>query len=132
MNEPVRPIQGPDPPISLERIEEALKPARKVLREHGYDWDISAEDLRAYSEAETLYPSAISWNAILRNRLIVAHEVVEIAELKRMGLEITPDVIIGNLEEVYQAHLVASEAEMGTSSNFLSTIARSTSPALAG
>lgn len=41
----------------------------------------------------------------------MVHEVVEIAELKRMGLEIK-DVIVKNVEQVCEAHLRAIEVEM--------------------
>jgi hypothetical protein len=99
-------------PIAMETIEAALVKAREILRRFGYDCDISAEDLHAYSQADTFYPSAISWDEILGNALIVAHEIVEIAELKRRGLAISKDVIVQNLGEVYEAHLVASEVEM--------------------
>lgn len=100
------------PPISLERIERALAGAQEILRQHGYDYAISAKDLRSYAEADTFYPSAISWDDILDNPLIVAHETVEVAELKRKGLEINKDVIVQNLEEIYEAHLAAGEVEM--------------------
>jgi GNAT superfamily N-acetyltransferase len=100
------------PSIPLEQCAVALRDARQILRRHGYDHDISAEDLLAYAKADTIYPSAISWDEILKDRLIVVHEVVEIAELKRMGLEITRDVIVRNLEELYEAHLRAAEVEM--------------------
>jgi GNAT superfamily N-acetyltransferase len=99
-------------PVPLERCAAALEEARGILRRHGYDHDISAEDLLAYAEADTIYPSAISWDEILKDRLILVHEVVEIAELKRMGLEITRNVIVQNLEEIYEAHLRAAEVEM--------------------
>ena len=99
--------------IPLERYAVALRDARPILRRHGYDHDISAEDLLTYAEADTFYPSAISWDEILKDRSMVVHEIVEIAELKRMGLEITGDVIVRNLEEIYEAHLRATEVEMG-------------------
>ena len=98
--------------IPLERYAVALRDARQILRRHSYDHDISAEDLLTYAEADTFYPSAISRDENLKDRLIVVHEVVEIAELKRMGLEITGDVIVRNLEEIYEAHLRATEVEM--------------------
>ncbi len=100
------------PPISPKRIAAALEQARALLRRHGYEDDISADDLRGYAEADTFYPSAIGWDEILRNPLIVAHEIVEIAELKRTGLTMTRDVIVRNLEQVYAAHLRAMEVEM--------------------
>lgn len=100
------------PSIPPKRCAAALEEARDILRRHGCDHDISAEDLLAYAEADTIYPSAISWDEILKDRLIVVHEVVEIAELKRMGLEITRNVIVRNLEEIYEAHLKAAKVEM--------------------
>jgi ribosomal protein S18 acetylase RimI-like enzyme len=102
----------PSPAGDRGTFARALERARTVLRRHGYEYDIAVEDLEAYARADTLYPSAISWEEILANPLIVAHEVVEIAELTRMGLAITPDVIVRNVDEVYRAHLVAGEVEV--------------------
>jgi len=104
--------EGTGEGIPLERYAAALAEAVRILARYGYEYSVAAEDLRAYAQADTLYPSAISWDEILGNRLIVVHEVVEIAELKRMGLEITRDVIVRNLERVYEAHLKAAEIEM--------------------
>jgi uncharacterized repeat protein (TIGR04076 family) len=42
----------------------------------------------------------------------VAHEVVEVAELKRMGLDITKGVIVENVDQVYAAHLKAAKVEI--------------------
>lgn len=44
--------------------------------------------------------------------MIVAHELAEIENVKRMGLALTKDVIVNNLEKVDDAHMVATEAEL--------------------
>jgi len=98
--------------LQMGDFVQALDEAMGLLKRYGYGYEISPEDFHGYAEADTFYPSAISWEEILQNRLIVVHEVVEIAELKRMGLDITRDVVVRNVEQVYAAHLRATEVEM--------------------
>jgi hypothetical protein len=98
--------------IPIKVFREAFNDAQKLLNDCSYSFDVTVRDLKEYSRADTFYPSAISWNQILQNRLIVVHEIVEIAELKRMGLRITRDVIVRNIEHVYHAHLKATEIEL--------------------
>ena len=44
--------------------------------------------------------------------MLVAHELVELGEVKQMGLPIVKDVIPKNLQRIYEAHLNAFEVEM--------------------
>ncbi len=102
-------------PIRWESAEPFVRPlaqARSLLQQHGYECDVAVEELRTYAETDTFYPSATTWDEILQDRLVTLHEVIEIAELKRMGLEITRDVVVRNVDEVYEAHLKAAEIEM--------------------
>ena len=98
--------------ILIEELARAVEEARVLLARHGYACETSAEELKRYTETDTFYPSAISWDEILSDPLIVAHELIEIAELRKMGLKITKDVVVENLEQVYRAHLRAGEVEM--------------------
>ena len=82
----------------MDPFTQAFDRAEKLLNDCGYSFDVTVHDLRDYSKADTFYPSAISWNQILENRLIVVHEIEEIAALKQMRLRITRDVIVRNIE----------------------------------
>lgn len=102
----------PELTAPMDDFGRAVGEATELLRRHGYDYAILPDDLRRYAQADTFYPSAITWEEILKDELLVVHEVVEIAEMKRMGLEITKDVIVRNVDRVCEAHLRAAEVEI--------------------
>jgi len=94
----------------------SLKKAKEILENYGHVCDVSAEDLNRYFEADTLYDD-ISLDEVLQDLLLVIHEILEIDEIKRMGLKITKDVIIKHHEEVDEAHLKAAEVELEIAKN---------------
>lgn len=93
-------------------MELAVKEARKLLQSHGYDCRTTPDDLRLWFEAETPFDEDFGLDEVLGNPLIVVHELVEIENVKRLGLSLTKDVIVKNLEKVDDAHMVATEAEL--------------------
>ncbi len=101
-----------DEEIPMEAFMDAFNKAQKLLENYGYSFNVTVEELRDYSKSDTFYPSAIPWSQILQSRLIVAHEIVEIAALKQMGLRITSEVVVRNFEQVYRAHLRATMVEL--------------------
>lgn len=92
-------------------LEKAVEEARRLMARFGVNCPTTAEDLRLWFEADTLNPDA-SLDEVLQSRLIVVHELVEIDEVKKMGLQLTKDVILRNLDAVDSAHLLAAEVEM--------------------
>jgi hypothetical protein len=89
----------------------STKKAKEILESYGYICDVSAEDLVKYFQTDTFYDD-LSLDEVLQNQLLVIHEIVEIDEIKRMGLKITKDVIIKNYEKICEAHLKAAEIEL--------------------
>ena len=89
----------------------SIKNAKEILEKYGYICDVSVEDLKKYFEADTIY-SDIRLDEVLKHPLLLIHEIVEINEVKRMGLKLTKDVIIKNHEVVDEAHLTAAEIEL--------------------
>lgn len=85
--------------------------AKALLSQHGITCSVSLGDLKDYFEADTPYPDS-SLDEVLSNRFLVVHELVEIDEVKRMGLQITKDVIVKHLNEVDDAHLKATRIEL--------------------
>ena len=93
-------------------VEQAVRGAKRLLEDHGYDCTTTADDLRRWFEADTPFDEDFGLNEVLRHPLLVVHELVEIQSVKRMGLPLTKDVIANNLEKIDDAHLVATEAEL--------------------
>jgi len=73
---------------------------------------VTAEDLVQWFEADTPYDQDFGLEEAIAIPLIVVHELVEIENVKQMGLRLTKDVIINNLNKVDDAHLKATEIEL--------------------
>lgn len=91
--------------------EEAFSQARNLLLANGFPCEVSLKDLDDWFNAQTANPDA-SQDEVFSEPLLVAHEIVEVTEVKRMGLSITKDVILKNPDRVYEAHLSAFEVEL--------------------
>jgi competence protein ComEA len=92
-------------------VETAVSKARQALAENGYACSVSPEDLRKYFEADTPYEGP-SLEEIIKNDFLVIHELVEIDEIMRKGLKLTKDVILANMDTIYEVHLKAAEVEL--------------------
>ena len=93
-------------------VAEKLHTCVKILKRFGYDCNVSEKELMTYLTADTPYPD-LSSKAILSDDLWLIHELIEINELKKMGIAITgKDLIMKNLEKVYEAHLKALKLEI--------------------
>ncbi|RLE51866.1 MAG: hypothetical protein DRJ20_01305 [Candidatus Methanomethylicota archaeon] len=87
------------------RVKCRLEEAVNLLKTIGYECNVTPEDFIVYMEAETPYPD-LGLEEILENIILVAHELVEINEIKKMNLPLTRRVIMDNLEEIYEIHVV--------------------------
>lgn len=91
-------------------VPASLKTSHRLLRAYGYDYSVSPRELVAWLKTDTPYPNPTN-EALLENDYLVVHEIVEIVEAKRMGLKITKDVIVKNIERINDAHLTAAMVE---------------------
>jgi|SRR3989339_955079 len=93
-------------------IKNAVENARALLRKHGYDCGTTVEDFVLWFQADTPYDQGGEFDAVIHNPLLVAHELVEIENVKAMGLKLTKDVIVKNMQMVDDAHLKATRIEL--------------------
>lgn len=84
---------------------------KQVLSELGLEAP-TVKELLTYLSAQTYEEDRLRAEDIVRNEYLMLHELVEIAVLKRMGWEITRDVIVRAYPDTYKAHLVAMRAEL--------------------
>jgi hypothetical protein len=89
----------------------AFSEAKRLLLNHGFRCEVSLKEFHDWLDVSTVYPDA-SRDEVLSRPLLVAHELVELGEVKQMGLPIVKDVIPKNLQRIYEAHLNAFEVEM--------------------
>lgn len=93
-------------------MRDAVENARKLLQNHGYDCLTTADDLVLWFEADTPYDQGFGLKEAIAIPLIVVHELVEVENVKKMGLRLTKGVIINNMGKVDNAHLKATEIEL--------------------
>ena len=98
--------------VTDSEVDQAVQEAKQLLKDHGYDCTTTAYDLRRWFEADTPFDEGFGLDEVLKHPLIVAHELVEIEIVKRMGLFLTKDVIVVNLEKIDDAHMIATEIEL--------------------
>jgi hypothetical protein len=98
--------------MTIRMVGLAVEEARRMLSENGYHCDVEVSDLVKWFEADTVYDQDFGLDKVIGVPLLVVHELVEIDNVKRMGLALTKDVILKNQEAVDTAHIRATEVEM--------------------
>jgi len=98
--------------VRSPEVDQAVGEAKQLLRDHGYDCNTTAEDLVRWFEADTPFDEGFGLDEVLKDRLILVHELVEIENVKEKGIALTRDVIVKNLENVDDAHMIATEIEL--------------------
>lgn len=99
-------------PVSDAELECLVAAAKETLRTHGHPCEISPDQVRAWLSTDTPYPNPPN-EEVMRDPYLLIHEIVEIDEVLKMGLRITKDVIVKNLDAVEEAHLRAATVELG-------------------
>jgi hypothetical protein len=97
--------------ISKEKIEVAIDKAKELMVDAGLDSDVTYSDLVDWFESEVPVPD-IEIEDIVLDPLLLVHELVEIREIIKMGLELSPDSLAKNKDKVWEAHLKAIATEM--------------------
>ncbi len=85
--------------------------AQTLLARYGHVYPGTPDELMAWLRTDTPYPNP-SPADLLDVPFLVVHEIVEIAEARGMGLRITKDVIVRNMERINDAHLRATDVEL--------------------
>jgi hypothetical protein len=93
-------------------IRIAVENARSLLGDHGYECRTTVEDFLLWFQADTPYDQGGEFDCVIQNPLLVAHELVEIENVRAMGLKLTKDVIVKNMQKVDDAHLKAARVEI--------------------
>lgn len=96
-----------------KRINKKLRDAIKILKELGYESQhLSPKEFYDYMTGETPTGDTITIVDVLGNDFLIIHEVVEISELKKMGIPIHRRTIMMFHPKVYEAHFTATEYEL--------------------
>ena len=85
----------------------------RELRRLGYEPEpVLESELRDYMAGETPTGDAVTLEEVLENDYLLVHEVVEVSELKKMGVPVDRETVMRHYPEVYRAHLTALEYEL--------------------
>jgi hypothetical protein len=85
----------------------------KILKGFSYNpEEISPKEFYEYMTGETPTGDIITLEDVLRNEFLMVHEVVEISELKKMGVPINKQTVVRFYPKVYEAHLTALDYEL--------------------
>jgi len=97
-----------------ESIEYRLEQTNEILGELEFEVaECSAEEFYGYISRDTHHGKAVTVRDIIGNEYLMFHEVVEVSELKRLGVPVGEDTHSkGPREKVYEAHLNAMEFEL--------------------
>ncbi len=88
-----------------------MENAKVLLTNCGIDLDVTSDQLWDWFDTELPFPD-IDLGDVIIDPLLVVHELVEIDEVLKMGLEISKDVITKNPHKVDDAHLEAAKVEL--------------------
>ncbi len=102
-----------DSRMIFNRINVKIAETEGKLRTLGYGVEhISAGEFYEYISGETPTGDVVTLDDILSNEHFMLHEIVEISELKKMGITIDKHTVIKHYPKVYEAHLTAMDYEL--------------------
>ncbi|MBN1329731.1 MAG: hypothetical protein JXA54_09685 [Candidatus Heimdallarchaeota archaeon] len=73
---------------------------------------LHTQELQAYFEGEAPSGDSITLDMVLQSKWLIIHELIEITELKKQGFTISSELLLKCPEEVFNAHLIATEWEL--------------------
>ena len=84
-----------------------------ILREANYNAEIiTLEELEKYFEGEAPSGDTITLEMIFKSKWLLIHEIVECSELKKLGYKIEFNLLHTKPQEVFLAHLEATDWEL--------------------
>jgi hypothetical protein len=98
----------------LVEIETKIRKAEEALKKIHYSQEqISAREFHDYMMGETFSGDTTSISDVLGSEFLMAHELVEMSELKKMGIEINKRTLMESPKPtIYAAHFTAMEQEL--------------------
>ena len=106
-----------DTVVSREEIQAGIEKAKEMMADAGIDSDVTYEDLVSWCESELPLPE-ITIGDIVVDPLLLIHEMTEIDEMLKMGLELTKDALGKDPNRVATARLRAMEKELDVARHF--------------
>ncbi|MBS7654838.1 hypothetical protein KEJ43_07205 [Candidatus Bathyarchaeota archaeon] len=97
----------------FNRINVKIAETEGKLKTVGYGVEhVSAGEFYEYISGETPTGDIVTLDNILSNEYFMLHEIVEISELKKMGIVIDKQTVMKHYPKVYEAHLTAMDYEL--------------------
>jgi hypothetical protein len=102
--------------ISRVDVEAGISRAKELMAEIGLDSDVTYEDFVDWFESEVPVPD-VTIGDVVMDPLLVVHELVEIHEVLKMGLELSQEVLARNQDKVKDAHMKATATDLVVARN---------------
>ncbi|MFP3951189.1 MAG: hypothetical protein ACLFVP_03485 [Candidatus Bathyarchaeia archaeon] len=97
----------------LGDIERKIKTAERMLDSYNYDYEhIEPEEFYEYMTGPTPSGDKTKIIDILSSRYLRIHELIEMSELKKRGIEMKRDTVVSYYELVYEVHMTAFDWEL--------------------
>ena len=98
-----------------EMLEFRLNQTHELLDEFEYEVNkCTPEEFYAFLSGDKITNERVTLRDIIGNEYMMVHVVVEISELKEMGVNIDKNTVsTTDKEKLYEAHLKAADYEMG-------------------
>lgn len=98
---------------SAKEIQEKINVVKEVLLKTNYEIGvIKAQELIDYFKGDAPSGDMTTLEDILNSEWLLIHELVEINELKKRGFEISAKLLYTHADDVFIAHLIATELEL--------------------
>ncbi len=103
--------------INKKEIQKKINNTISFLLKNKYPVDeVQAQELIDYFSGEAPLGDTTTIDDILDSKWLLIHEIIEIAELKKMGFQISVQLLYNHPIEVSQAHLKATKYELNFAS----------------
>ncbi len=103
--------------VSREEILAGIEKAKEMMADAGIDSDVTYEDLVSWCESELPVPE-IAIGDIVVDPLLLVHEMTEIDEMMKLGLELTKEALGREPKKVSAARLKAMANELAVARHF--------------
>jgi hypothetical protein len=103
--------------VSRDEILAGIEKAKEMMADAGIDSEVTYEDLLSWCDSELPVPE-IAIGDIVVDPLLLVHEMTEIDEIMKLGLELTKDALGKDPEKVAAARLRAMAMELDVARHF--------------
>jgi len=98
--------------FSLTLFRELIQKLEHMIEAHSISYTkVTAEEVIDYFSLDTPTGDFTTIKDVAKHRFLLLHEMIEISEIRKMGLKLTPSLFTTYYKQVLEAHVTATEWE---------------------